>query len=84
MIKEQADKNQAIYRDIFGIYPDNKIRNYKDLDKIKKRADITKYPNDKDLIKGHAVAFQTEFLKDEYLGLKATSKEYFVPSINFT
>lgn len=35
-IAEHAKKNQAIYQTIFGIYPDNKIRTFKDIEKAKK------------------------------------------------
>lgn len=66
-ISQHADKNQTIYQNVFGIYPDNNIRSFKDIGKIKNKAEITKYEDFKDLIKGNAVKFQTKFLKEENL-----------------
>lgn len=42
-IINHADKNQEIYREVFGIYPDNSMRNFRDIIKVKEGADITKY-----------------------------------------
>ena len=57
-ILEHADKNQIIYQQVFGIYPDDSIKTFKDIEKMKKNAQITKYEDYKELIKGNAVKFQ--------------------------
>lgn len=33
---EHANKNQQIYRDVFGIYPDNSMSTFKDLHEVHK------------------------------------------------
>lgn len=35
-IIEHAEKNQTIYRNIFGIYPDDTIKYFKDIERVKK------------------------------------------------
>ena len=61
-ILEHADKNQIIYQQVFGIYPDDSIKTFKDIEKVKKNAQLTKYEDYKALIKGNAVKFQKHFL----------------------
>ena len=81
---ENGHKNQKIYRKIFGVYPDNKIKNFKDLKTVSDEADLSQYDIMKDLIKGHALIFQKDFLCNENLSLKPSQKEYYVPDISFT
>ena len=59
---ENGIKNQKIYRKIFGIYPDNKIKSFKDLKIVNAEADPSQYDVMKDLIKGNALLFQKDFL----------------------
>jgi hypothetical protein len=62
-----ADKNQSIYREVFGIYPDSLIQTFDDIRKFLKNSSIEKYELMKELIKGHAVIFQHCFLDAENL-----------------
>jgi len=50
---------------------------------IGQKADSSKYDIFKDIIKGHSIPFQFNFLKNENLALNPTQKEYFLPKINF-
>ena len=66
-IDKQANLNNCIYREVFGVYPDNMIKKYKDIAVIKNQADISKYHKLKDQIKGIACAFPLDFLCKEDL-----------------
>lgn len=60
---EVSKKNQNIYRELFGCYPDDEMRNFKQLKEIEEEADPSKYDLFSELIKGHAVPFQIHFLE---------------------
>ena len=56
-IEEQCNKNNDIYRQVFGCWPDNKILVDEDIDKLKGESDISLYDSLKDQIKGYAVSY---------------------------
>ena len=56
-----------MYRDIFGCYPDAEAKSYADLKRLKHLADSDLYPEKKKFIKGLAVEYPLEFLRDEDL-----------------
>lgn len=58
----EADVNQIIYRDYFGIYPDNKMETYKDIFEIQKNKKEVTAEILKTNIRGNAVPFQKFFL----------------------
>lgn len=55
LVKERANKNTAIYRDIFAVYPDDGIKSLGDLSDFSKKRDLHKYEIMKELIKGNVV-----------------------------
>lgn len=45
---------------------------------------MSEYLNAKKSLRGHAVDFPLQFLKDEDLKLRRAQKEYYAPEISFT
>lgn len=43
MVKERANKNTALYREVFATYPDDNIKNLSDLGEFSKKRDLHKY-----------------------------------------
>ena len=66
-IDKHAKRNTFIYRVVFGPYPDDLIRKYKDINVIKDQADVQKYWELKNDIKGYACEWPLEFLCEEDL-----------------
>lgn len=52
---------------MFGVYPDDTVFTVKGVASLKEKADITKYDELKDDIKGVGVDFPLQFLKNENL-----------------
>ena len=91
MIKNRANNNTNIYREIFDCFPDNKFTTFLELKNrktIKTKEDEEKlkedYENKIKGIVGHIVEYPTEFLKNENLNIDFFSKENLVPEKNFT
>ena len=85
--------NTNIYRKIWYCYPDNEMRTFKDVQKMKKVKDFNDkemkdlrelYQNEKGKIKGHVVEFPLHFLEEEVLGIPFFSKENIVPEKSYT
>lgn len=66
-IDQQCNNNNDVYRQLFGCYPDNKMLCDEDVDAIQKESKEELYDNLKDQIKGYAVTFPLDFLKNEDL-----------------
>lgn len=84
MVKERANKNTAVYREIFAPYPDDNVKNLTDLPEFVKKRDLHKYEVLKECIKGNVVEFPKDFLLYENLKPRPNQKEYYVPEISFT
>ena len=56
-IDEQCNKNNDIYRQIFGCWPDNRILVDEDVDKLKEQSNPDLYGSLKDQIKGYACTY---------------------------
>ena len=92
-MKDLANSNTIIYRDIFNCYPDDKLQKFSDLvklsnlnnytDDLKKSLLTEKYLNFKNKIVGNLVEFPLNFLKQEYLNRTYFCKEILVPIKNF-
>ena len=86
-VQKTAQNNTIIYRNLWGCYPDDEYKNFKD---IKNRKPLSKeellaaYNQQKSEIKGHAVEFPLHFLENENLGIAFFSVENLVPEKNFT
>ena len=90
-IKQRANNNTTIYREIFDCFPDNKfttfmelrnrkmIRNKEDEDNLK-----AVYESKINGVVGHIVEYPTKFLINENLYINLLSKESLVPEKNFT
>lgn len=66
-IEENIARNVEIYRKVFGCYPDDTIRNFKDVKILKKNSKIDLYDELKDQIRGYAVNYPLDFLSGENL-----------------
>ena len=89
LVQNRAKNNTLIYRELWGCYPDDEYKNFKDIKpkKIKKDeiGDFKElYNSKKEEIKGHVVQFPLHFLENEKLGISFFSKENIVPERNFT
>lgn len=73
-----------LYREVFACYPDNSVRNLTDFRQFQKKHNHSQYGLVRDLIVGHGVEFPLRFMEEENLALKASQKEFYVPSISFT
>ena len=58
-----AERNQKIYRKLFGCYPDDEMESFEDIKRLEEEAEPERYEELKGLIKGYACPFQKEFLK---------------------
>ena len=93
LIKETANNNTLIFRELFNCYPDDEMKTFKDaknspkmplsdskeIEKLQK-----KYKKEKDNIKGHIVEFPLHFLEKENLGAGFLGIYSLVPEHNFT
>ena len=91
LLQSRAEKNTLTYRELWGCYPDDEYKNFKDIkrkvnfdnkDELRKFKEL--YENKKGNIVGHVVQFPLDFLKNEELGISFFSKENYVPEKNFT
>ena len=85
--------NTGTYRKLWYCYPDDEMRNFKDVLKMKKPQELGDkelkdfrdlYQNEKGNIKGHVVEFPLHFLEEEILGIPFFSKENIVPEKSYT
>ena len=76
--------NTSIYREVFACYPDDNILSISELEKFRKGKDLNKYEFLSNQIKGHAVQFPLNFLKNENLKIGIFRKEALCPDVNFT
>ena len=90
-IRQRANRNTIVYRNIFGCYPDDTYTNFgilKAAQAKKQQEDprvfLNYYNNAKDQIKGHIVEYPLLFLRNEELGKIFFSVENLVPEYNFT
>ena len=91
ILQNRAEKNTLTYRELWGCYPDDEYKHFKDI-KPKKtfgnNEDLRKfkelYESKKGNIEGHVVQFPLHFLEKEQLGISFFSKENLVPEKNFT
>ena len=84
MISRKAENNTLIYREVFGCYPDDTMKTYKDISTVKDNSRLDKYEELSKKIDGFVVEWPCKFLEKEDLNLKPSQKEFFVPEINFT
>ena len=87
LVQNTARTNTLIYRDLWGCYPDDIFKSFKDLKDFKhssKEELLEKYNKEKKRIVGHAVEFPLHFLEKENLGIAFFSVENLVPEKNFT
>ena len=75
-----AKENTKIYRQVFGCYPDNEMPNTEALHEIEKKADTSLYGLMKESIKGFAVEFPYNFLKEEDLDFHSHHVEALLPN----
>jgi len=67
IIDMQTWRNEEIYREVFGCYPDNKITKMEEVDIFANNSNIQLYDQKHHLIKGLAINFPLNFLKNENL-----------------
>ena len=91
LVQNTANTNTNIYRKLWGCYPDDQYRSFKDLKEhktptSKEELDQLRqdYEKEKKGIVGHAVEFPLHFLENENLGISFFSVENIVPEKNFT
>ena len=87
LVQNTAHNNTIIYRNLWGCYPDDQYKSFKDLRNYKplsKEELLESYKNEKGKIIGHAVEFPLHFLEKENLGIAFFSVENLVPEKNFT
>ena len=90
LLRNRAEKNTLTYRELWGCYPDDEYKHFKDIkrkgnysnDELRKFKEL--YENKKGDIVGHVVQFPLHFLEKENLGISFFSKENIVPEKNFT
>lgn len=74
MVKERANKNTALYREVFAVYPDDNVKSLADLPAFQKKRDLHKYEFLKELVKGNVVEFPKDFLLYENLKPRPNQK----------
>ena len=87
LVQNTAHNNTLIYRNLWGCYPDDTYKTFKDLrdhKDLSKEELLEKYNQEKKNIIGHAVEFPLYFLEKENLGIAFFSVENLVPEKNFT
>ena len=87
LVQKTAHTNTTIYRELWGCYPDDQYKSFKDLrdhKSLSKEELLENYKKEKDKIVGHAVEFPLHFLEKENLGIAFFSVENLVPEKNFT
>lgn len=80
----QATKFYAYF---FKCIPDDFVTVGAEVDEYEKQVptiSMSEYLNAKKSLRGHAVDFPLQFLKDEDLKLRRAQKEYYAPEISFT
>jgi len=85
--------NTGTYRKLWFCYPDDEMKTFKDVLKMKNPKEFGDkemkdfrelYQNEKGNIKGHVVEFPLHFLEEEVLGIPFFSKENIVPEKSYT
>ena len=87
LVQNTAHNNTLIYRNLWGCYPDDNYKTFKDLKDHtppSKEELLKNYNKEKNGIVGHAVEFPLHFLEKENLGIAFFSVENLVPEKNFT
>ena len=91
LLQTRAENNTLIYRELWGCYPDDNYKSYKDIKPKKKfgsEEELRKfkelYENKKKNIIGHVVQFPLHFLEKESLLTSFFCKENMLPERNFT
>ena len=88
-----AKKNTETYRKIWYCYPDDEMRTFEDVKKMKNIKEFGEnemkefkelYQKEKENIQGHVVEFPLHFLEEEVLGIPFFSKENIVPEKSYT
>lgn len=79
MMIQNARNATMFYREVFGCIPDDTVTTPPEIDQLQKRSNINKYDEGRGRLKGHAVVFPLDFMKDEDLTFKIGQKEYYVP-----
>ena len=88
-----AKKNTETYRKIWYCYPDDEMRTFEDVKKMKNIKEFGEnemkefkelYQKEKENIQGHVVEFPLNFLDKEVLGIPFFSKENIVPEKSYT
>lgn len=67
IINHRTKRNTDIYREVFGVYPDDTIHTIVGVKKLQEEADSERYDELKGGICGFGVDFPLKFLKDENL-----------------
>ena len=88
-LQNTAEKNTLTYRELWGCYPDDEYKNYKDIrrmgnfnnEELRKFKEL--YEKKKENIVGHVVQFPLHFLENEDLRISFFSKENFAPLETF-
>jgi phospholipase D1/2 len=87
LVRNTAHNNTLIYRNLWGCYPDDTYKSFKDIKAHKplpKKELLEKYNQEKKNIIGHAVEFPLYFLEKEKLGIAFFSAENILPEVSFT
>ena len=88
-----AKKNTETYRKIWYCYPDDEMKTFEDVKKMKNIKEFGEnemkefkelYQKEKENIQGHVVEFPLHFLEEEVLGIPFFSKENIVPEKSYT
>ena len=66
-ISSRVKKNTEIYREIFGVYPDDTVKKVSSVRELQNQAKPGKYHERKNQILGFGVEFPLEFLSEENL-----------------
>lgn len=81
---ENSKRATLFYRDVFGCIPDDTVTCGQEINKLASSSSIQKYKEGRSSLKGHAVDFPLQFMKDEDLRFRMNQKEYFAPEMSFT
>ena len=92
VLNDTAKNNTEIYHKLFYCYPDDNMKTFKEVLKMKRTDKLGEkelkelkelYQNEKNNIKGHVVYFPLHFLEEEVLGIPFFSKENVVPEKSY-
>ena len=92
LLMNTAKNNTEIYRKLFYCYPDDNMKTFDEVLKMKKPNKLEEkelnelkelYQKEKDNIKGHVVEFPLHFLEEEVLGIPFFSLENWIPEKSY-